>query len=80
VGSFLGALAQGQATRESILSIIIFPLLLPLLLAAIRIGAAVLSGTSHEGTDGWFKILIAFNAIFMAAGLALFSFVYSSQE
>ncbi len=80
VGSLLGALAQGQATRESLLSIIIFPLLLPLLLAAIRIGAAVFSGSSPEGVDGWFKILIAFDALFLAAGLVLFGFVYSSQE
>lgn len=80
VGSLLGALAQGQAARESLLSIIIFPLLIPLLLAAIRIGAVVLSGLEQEGTDGWFKILGAFDALFLAAGIILFPFVYSSQE
>lgn len=80
VGSLLGALAQGQAARESLLSIIIFPLLLPLLLAAIQIGAAVFSSMDTGPVDAWFKILIAFDAIFLAAGLVLFSFIYSSQD
>jgi heme exporter protein B len=80
VGSLLGALSQGQAARESLLSIIIFPLLLPLLLAAIRMGAAVFSALEQDGTDGWLKILVSFDALFLAAGLALFHFVYSLQE
>lgn len=80
VGSLLGALAQGQAARESLLSIIVFPLLLPLLLAAIRIGAQVLEGGASEGSGGWFTIMLAFDAMFWAAGLVLFGFVYSSQE
>lgn len=80
VGSLLGALAQGQAARESLLSVIIFPLLLPLLLAAIRIGAAVLSGLDAEGTGGWFKILASFDALFLAAGIVLFPFVYGTQD
>lgn len=80
VGSLLGALSQGQAARESLLSIIIFPLLLPLLLAAIRIGAGVFSGLEQEDPEGWFKILVAFDALFLAAGIVLFSFVYSTQD
>lgn len=80
VGSLLGALSQGQAARESLLSIIIFPLLLPLLLAAIRIGAGVFSGLEQESAGDWFKILVAFDALFLAAGIVLFSFVYSTQD
>lgn len=80
VGSLLGALSQGQATRESLLSIIIFPLLLPLLLAAIRLGAIVMTGVDYEGAGGWFKILVSFDALFIAAGLVLFAFVYNSQD
>lgn len=80
VGSLLGALSQGQAAKESLLSIIIFPLMLPLLLGAIRIGAEVISGMSFEGVGGWFRIIVAFDALFLAAGLVLFAFIYSSQE
>lgn len=80
VGSLLGALAQGQAARESLLSIIVFPLLLPLLLAAIRTGAALFSPEYAEEAAGWLRIILAFDALFLAAGLLLFGFVYNSQE
>ena len=80
VGSLLGALAQGQAARESLLSIIVFPLLLPLLLAAIRTGAALFDAGFAEEAAGWLKLIIAFDAMFAAAGILLFGFVYNSQE
>ncbi|MDR2504073.1 MAG: heme exporter protein CcmB [Deltaproteobacteria bacterium] len=79
-GSLLGALAQGRAARESLLSVIIFPLLLPLLLAAIRLGAEAISGAGLEEAENWFRLLLVFDGLFLAAGLALFGFIYNAQE
>ena len=80
-GSLLGAIAQGRAAKESLLSLILFPLLLPLLLAAIRLGAGMLSAPPlQEETGSWFKILIGFDCMFAAAGLVLFPFIYSATE
>jgi heme exporter protein B len=82
-GSLLGALAQGQAARESVLGILVFPLLLPLLLAAIRLNAMLLSGEYSQNSGGilaWLKIVLAFDALFSAAGLLLFPFVYRNLE
>ena len=84
-GSLLGAIAQGRAAKESLLSLILFPLLLPLLLAAIRLGAEMLSASpalpvGGVETGAWFNILIGFNCIFAAAGLVLFPFIYSASE
>ena len=80
VGSLLGALSQGQSSRESLLSIVIFPLLAPLLLGGIRIGSAVFSGSLAEGAQSWFGIALAFDAIFAAAALVLFPSVYNAEE
>ena len=80
VGSLLGALSQGQSTKESLLSIVLFPLLAPLLLGGIRIGSAVFSGKLAEGAEGWFGIALAFDAIFIAAALVLFPAVYNAEE
>jgi heme exporter protein B len=80
-GSLLGAIGQGRAAKESLLSLILFPLLLPLLLAAIRLGAGLLAEpTAQEETVAWLKILIAFDCIFAAAGLVLFPFIYNAPE
>ncbi|WP_027181422.1 heme exporter protein CcmB [Oleidesulfovibrio alaskensis] len=79
LGSLLGALSQGQAARESMLSIILFPLLIPALLAGIRLGAAAFSGQLPEGAQSWIGIAAAFDALFLGAGLVLFPFIYSGE-
>lgn len=80
VGALLGALSRGQAARESLLSLIIFPLLIPALLAAIRLGAAALGASDTASLRQWFGILFSFDALFLAAGLILFPFVYGADE
>ena len=80
LGSLLGALAQGDAARESLLTILLFPLLLPLLLAGIGAGAQALGSPSPDGPDAWLGLATAFDAIFAAAGLLLFGFMYTGDD
>ena len=80
LGSLLGALSQGQAARESLLSIVLFPLIIPILLAGIRVCAGGLSEALPEGVESWLGIAAAFDAVFLAAGLVLFPFVFSGDE
>ena len=80
LGSLLGALSQGQAARESLLSIVLFPLIIPVLLAGIRLCAGGFSEALPEGADSWLGIAVAFDAVFLAAGLVLFPFVFSGDE
>ncbi|UIJ38099.1 heme exporter protein CcmB [Desulfobaculum bizertense] len=78
LGALLGALAQGQAAKESLLTVILFPLLIPLLLAGVRIGAAYFSaGAMHEGN--WMGLAFAFDALFTGAALFLFPAVYGAE-
>jgi len=77
LGSLLGGIASGENSRDSLLTIIIFPLLLPLLLAGIKIGEALLSSGGGEQIYSWYTIVIAFDLIFTGAALILFPFVFS---
>lgn len=79
LGSLLGALAQGGA-RESLLSIVLFPLLVPLLLAGIRVGAQTFGLDDPDGPVAWLQLAAAFDAVFLAAGLLLFGFMYAGDE
>jgi heme exporter protein B len=76
VGSLLGAVTQGHAARDSLLSVVIFPLLIPLLLAGIRMGAYLLGGSDDEGLGAWAGIAFSFGAVFTGAAILLFPFVY----
>ncbi len=88
LGSLLGALACGAQSaggRESLLSIVLFPLLIPLLLAGIRVGAAAFSSMGSESLMGeeairWIGIACAFDAVFLGAGIVLFSFIYAGGD
>ncbi len=79
IGSLLGALSQGQNARESLLSIIIFPLLVPLFLAGISLGANVFEAGQVLDSKSWFSMLCAFDAIFVSAAIFLFPYMYSSD-
>lgn len=80
MGSLLGALAQGQAARESLLSVILFPLLVPVLLAGVRLGAMAFSPLVVDPAGPWLGLAAGFDALFAAAGLILFPFIYSGGE
>ncbi len=83
-GSLLGALASLQTGKESLLSIILFPLLTPLLLAGIEIFFMFFS----QETQGlwalfesqWFLIALCFDALFVSMALILFPFIYTAEN
>lgn len=79
LGSLLGALAQGQSGRESLMGVILFPLLTPLLLAGIAVGAQCL-GSSTQESAAWLRLACAFDAVFLGAGLVLFGFIYPGED
>ena len=80
LGSLLGALSQGQAARESLLSIVLFPLIIPILLAGIQVCTAGLGEGMSGESSSWLGIAGAFDAVFLAAGLLLFPYVFSGDE
>ncbi|WP_207264286.1 heme exporter protein CcmB [Desulfovibrio sp. Huiquan2017] len=80
IGALLGALSQGQAARESLLSVIVFPLLLPVLLSGITLFGLCFSPEHTMGYDKWLGLIFAFDSLFGGAGLFLFPFVYSGEE
>lgn len=80
LGALLGALSQGQGARESLLSVIVFPLLLPVLLGGITLFGMVFSGEDLSEAGKWLGVIGAFDGVFSGAGLILFPFVYSGEE
>lgn len=76
MGSLLGALSQGQAARESLLSVILFPLLVPLLLGGVKLGGGLLSGIGVQDEIQWLTLILAFDALFCAVALILFPLVF----
>jgi heme exporter protein B len=81
ISSLIGALAQGRSARESLISLLLFPLILPMLLAGIRLGDHIFGQPDASAPDwDWIGLVAACDALFVAAGLTLFPFIYAAEE
>ncbi|MDQ7031400.1 MAG: heme exporter protein CcmB [Desulfonauticus sp.] len=76
IGSLLGALSYGHEIKESFLSLVIFPLTVPVLLAGIKLGGCVWGDMID--ISGWFKIVLAFDCMYLGIGYILFPFVFKT--
>ncbi len=70
LGTLFSAIAIKTRAREIMLPLLLFPLLVPLILAAVKVSSAVLAGTGWGGV--WLRILVAFDVVFVVAGWLLF--------
>jgi len=75
IGTFLAALSVNTRNSEILLPIILFPLIVPLLIAAVQATGIILSGGAWSGWSNWFKILVAFDIIFTVAPWLLFDYL-----
>ncbi len=80
LGALLGALAHGQAAKESLLSVILFPLLVPALLAGVKVLSFALGAPDVDDPGRWLLLALAFDALFTAGALVLYPFVFSGEE
>jgi heme exporter protein B len=72
LGAVFGALTVNLRLRELMLPIIIYPLLIPLLIAAIELTKLLLSNQPASPSDFlWAKILIVFDVVFTALAVML---------
>ena len=77
--SSLGTLLSGMTTdlrfKEILLPVLLFPLLVPLLLASVKITQAILLGDGFQGESDWLKLLLGFDGIFIIISYLTFDFV-----
>ncbi|MCE7792811.1 heme exporter protein CcmB [Salipaludibacillus sp. CUR1] len=76
VGTLLAALASHAKSSEMLLPILLFPLVTPVIIAAVQATRLVL--TEQEGAAAalsWMQLMGAYDVIFFAAGFLLFEYV-----
>ena len=67
-GTVYGVMAFGLRVRETLLPLLVLPVLAPVLLAATRSFEAALAGSAGEATS-WLGLLTAFAVLYVIAGL-----------
>lgn len=76
-GIFFAALAMTSRSRELLLSLILFPIFIPALLAMVQATTAILTGESDPGL--WIKLLVGYDVIFTTVSWLLFDTVFHSE-
>ncbi|MEW6153095.1 MAG: heme exporter protein CcmB [Actinomycetota bacterium] len=70
-GTIYGAVAAGLRVRETLLPLLLLPVLAPVLLAAARASEAALDVTTADGWP-WVRLLAVFTAAYVAFGVVAF--------
>jgi len=75
LGTLFGAASQYSRSRSLILPLITFPVILPVLLGASRLTAALLQTGGFASERRWFVLLIVYDLIFATIGAVTYEFV-----
>jgi heme exporter protein B len=70
-GVLYGALSAGLRVRDTLLPVLVLPVLAPVLLAGSKAWQAALDANASSGTE-WLRILIPFAVIYLVVGLVLY--------
>ena len=75
LGTLISAATMTARARELILPLVLFPLMIPLILATIRCMEAILRTGQLGDAAAWLRLLIGFDVIFLTVGVLIFDWV-----
>lgn len=75
VGTLLAAMAVQARTRDILLPILLFPVVLPVILAAVKGSTGFLDGLDLAEIRPWLNLLVAYDIIFSAVAFMVFDYV-----
>ena len=75
VGTLLATMAVQARTRDVLLPILLFPVVLPVILSAVKASSGFLEGLEMTEIRPWLNLLVAYDIIFIAIAFMVFDFV-----
>ena len=73
IGTLFSAMAAATQARELLLPVLVFPLIVPVVIAAVRATGTLMVPAVHE--PPWLGLIAAFDIIFLAASMLMFEYV-----
>ena len=75
VGTLLAAMSVQTRARDVLLPILLLPVVLPLVIAAVQSSTTILAGDGFGSIKNWLNTLIAYDIILTAAAFMLFDYI-----
>lgn len=75
VGTLLATMAVQTRTRDMLLPILLFPVVIPVLVAAVKASSGYLQALPAEEIVPWINLLVTYDIVFTAVAFMVFEFV-----
>jgi heme exporter protein B len=75
VGTLLSSMAVQTRTRDVLLPVLLFPLVIPILIAAVKGSTGFLQGVDIVDIRPWINLLLVYDVIFIAAAFMVFDYI-----
>jgi len=75
VGTLLSSMAVQTRTRDILLPILLFPVIIPALIAAVKASAGFLQGIPMDEITPWLNLLIVYDIVFTAVSFMVFDYI-----
>jgi heme exporter protein B len=75
LGTFYASMASRSRAREVLLPLLLFPMLVPVLVAAVEGTSSLMAGDAMGDGSRWIQLLVAFDTIFLGASILAFGAV-----
>ncbi len=75
VGTLFSAMAVHTRAREVLLPVLLLPVVVPVILSAVKLTSAIVDNLPFAEVQHWFSLLVGFDVIFAALSFMLFDYV-----
>lgn len=75
IGTIFSAMSSTTKAKDVMLSILVFPISVPLIIASVKATGTILNGESLQAIASWLKILVAFDLVFLLLAYLTFEFI-----
>jgi heme exporter protein B len=75
VGTLLSSMAVQTRTRDVLLPILLFPMVIPILIAAVKSSTGFLQSSAMVDILPWINLLVVYDVIFIAAAFMVFDYI-----
>lgn len=75
VGTLLSTMTVQARTRDMLLPILLFPVIMPVIIASVKASSGFLQGAAMVDIWPWLNILIVYDVIFLALAFIVFDFI-----
>lgn len=75
IGTLLSSLSANLKTRDIMLPILLYPLIIPIIIGSVRMTGQVLAGEPLSNMVNWMSLVLCFDVIYIAVSIMMIDFV-----